>query len=222
MANDRETDLYAPVKRFLEELGYDVKAEVGAADVVGRRGDTDVVIVELKRGFSLTLLQQAVARQRITDVVYVAVPRWSGRSGWKAFRGNLGLCRRLGLGVLTVDADGDVDIQADPVPFKPRKSKRRRQSVLSEFERRTGDPNLGGSAKSGIVTSYRQESERCASFLAEHGPSKGAVVASGANVEQATTMMRRNVYGWFTRIDVGIYDLSEIGRAALSEATTQE
>jgi hypothetical protein len=94
--------------------------------------------------------------------------------------------------------------------------------MLSEFERRTGDPNLGGSAKSGLVTSYRQESERCAGFLVEHGPSKGAVVASGANVEQATTMMRRNVYGWFTKIDVGIYDVSELGRSALDEARNEQ
>ena len=35
----RETDLYEPVKRLLEGQGYEVKAEVGAADVVGLRGE---------------------------------------------------------------------------------------------------------------------------------------------------------------------------------------
>ena len=214
MAPDRETELYAPVKRFLEELGYDVKAEVGAADVVGRKDDADVVIVELKRGFSLTLLQQAVKRQQVTDSVYVAVPRWVGRSGWKSFRGNLGLCKRLGIGVLTVTGSGEVAVQSDPVPFRPRKSKRRRQSLLGEFDRRTGDPNTGGSPPSDVVTSYRQEAERCARFLAEHGPTKGAAVAQACGVPHATRLMRSNVYGWFARVDHGVYDLTDLGRDA--------
>lgn len=218
MTPARETELYEPVKRFLEELGFEVKAEVGSADVVARKGESDVVVVELKRGFSLTLLHQAVKRQSVTDMVYVAVPRWSGRSGWKAFRSNLGLCKRLGVGVLTVDASGEVDVQSDPVPFKPRKSKRHRSRMLSEFDRRTGDPNTGGSQPGGVVTSYRQEAERCADYLFVNGPSKGSVVADATDVPNATPMMRRNVYGWFERIDQGIYDLSNEGRKNFADS----
>ena len=88
MTKPRESELYAPVKSWLEARGFEVKAEVGAADVVACRDGDDPVIIELKTGFSLTLLQQAVARQAITDAVYVAVPRWKGKAGWKA-------CRRL-------------------------------------------------------------------------------------------------------------------------------
>ena len=36
----RETDLYAPVKAHLEAAGYEVKAEVGPADVMGVIGET--------------------------------------------------------------------------------------------------------------------------------------------------------------------------------------
>ncbi len=67
MSEIKETALYAPVKVWLEARGFEVKAEVGAADVVAVRGDEDPVVVELKLGFSLTLLQQAVARQAVTD-----------------------------------------------------------------------------------------------------------------------------------------------------------
>lgn len=84
MADIQETELYPPVKAWLETLGYEVKAEVGPADVMACRNDTEPVIVELKTGFSLTLLQQAVARQSITDLIYVAVPRWKGRNGWRS------------------------------------------------------------------------------------------------------------------------------------------
>ena len=75
-----EQDLYPPIKALLERQGYVVKGEVGAADVVARRGDEPPVIVELKLRFSLSLFHQAIARLSVTDLVYVAVPRPTGRS----------------------------------------------------------------------------------------------------------------------------------------------
>ena len=136
----RETDLYEPIKALLESQGYAVKAEVGPADVVAVRGDEPPVIVELKTGFSLSLLHQATERQAITDAVYVAVPAGEGGVGHKALKRNLKLCRRLGLGLVSVrPRDGHLVIHADPVPYKPRKSKRRESMLLREFARRDGD-----------------------------------------------------------------------------------
>lgn len=213
MTRPRETDLYAPVKAHLEAAGYAVKAEVGPSDVMGVAGE-EVVLVELKAGFSLTLLQQAVARQAITDTVYVAVPRWRGRAGWKAFKGNVDLCKRLGLGVLSVRLeDGFVHVHADPVPFRPRKSRVRRARLLGEFSRRAGDPNIGGT-RGKIMTAYRQDAERIAAFLAESGPSKGAVVAQATGVARATEMMRVNHYGWFEKVAIGVYRLTGAGKSA--------
>ncbi len=210
MAKIRETDLYAPVKAHLEAAGYEVKAEVGPADVIGISGE-EIVVVELKAGFSLRLLQQAVARQKITDAVYVAVPRWQGRAGWQAFRGNVELCRRLCVGVLSVRlADGVVEVHADPKPFQPRKAPARRARLLGEFARRTGDPNTGGSGGK-VVTAYRQDAEKLAAYLAAQGPSKGAVVAKATGVVRATAMMRVNHYGWFERVAPGVYGLTPAG-----------
>ncbi len=48
MAALRETELYAPVKAWLEAQGFEVKSEVGAVDVMARRPGEDPVIVELK------------------------------------------------------------------------------------------------------------------------------------------------------------------------------
>lgn len=222
MARIRETQLYAPIKAYLQRLGYTVKAEVGLADVVGRRDDADPVIVELKVGFSLVLLQQAVARQTICDAVYVAVPRWTGKSAWRAFKANVGLCKRLGIGVLSVRLDdGHVQLHADPVPYQPRKSRRRKVAVLSEFERRVGDPNEGGT-RGGIVTSYRQDAQRCAAYLAAHGPSRGAVVAKAIGVPAATRVMAHNHYGWFERVQRGVYTLTEAGQLAAQAADSSD
>ncbi len=216
MSRMSETDLYPPVKAWLETLGYVVKGEVGAADVVALRGDEEPLIVELKTGFSLTLLQQAVARQAVSDTVYVAVPRWKGKAGWRAFKGNVGLCKRLGVGVLSVEMkSGEVKAHCDPVPFQPRKSKRRKAALLKEFAGREGDPNLGGMKRETIVTAYRQGALRCAVYLAEHGASRGAAVAKATGVARATTMMRDNHYGWFEKVEKGVYALSPAGRKAV-------
>lgn len=215
MSKPSETDLYPPVKAFFEALGYEVKAEIGAADVMALRGDEPPVIVELKLGFSLTLLQQGIARQKVTDQVYLAVPRWKGRAGYKAFKGNLGLCKRLGLGVISISAAGEVQVHYDPAPFQPRKVKRRQTTLMAEFERREGDPNKGGATRAGLVTSYRQEALRCAAYLADHGPTKGAVVAKATDVPRATRVMAANHYGWFERIETGIYGLTNVGQAAV-------
>ena len=214
-----ETDLYAPVKAFLEARGLEVKGEIGAADVLARGPGGEVVIVELKAGFSLSLLQQAVARQAICEDVYVAVPRWSGKAGWRAFKGNLGLCRRLGLGVLSVDlAAGAARLHCAPAPFRPRRVPRKRAALISEFDRREGDPNAGGMTRRGLVTSYRQEAVRCARVLSAQGPSRGAEVARAAGVARATRMMADNHDGWFLRIERGVYTLSEAGARALAAA----
>lgn len=211
----RETDLYAPVKAWLEAQGFEVKAEVGAVDVMARRPGEDPVIVELKTGFTLKLLQQAVARQSVSDWVYVAVPRWSGKAGWRMFKGNIGLCKRLGIGVLSVRLeDGHVQAHCDPAEFRPRKSKPRKGALLREFDRRRGDPNAGGT-RGKITTAYKQEALRCAAYLGEHGASKGADVAKGAEVAAATRMMRDNHLGWFARVATGVYDLSDAGRAVI-------
>ncbi|WP_422374437.1 DUF2161 domain-containing phosphodiesterase [Roseibium sp.] len=213
-----ETELYAPVKTFLEGQGYEVKAEVGAADLVACRGDEEPVIVELKTGFTLSLFHQAIDRQAITDLVYVAVARGKGKRFLGALKSNLKLARRLGLGLITVRLpDGHVEVHHDPAPFTPRKSKPRKTRMLREFARRVGDPNTGGSTRVTLVTAYRQDAIRCAEHLAESGPSRGADVAKATGVARATRMMADDHYGWFERLERGVYGLTPKGLGALSD-----
>lgn len=208
-----ETELYQPVKAFLNGQGYEVKAEVGAADIVACRGEADPVIVELKTGFSLSLFHQAVARQAITDAVYVAVARGSGRRFQQILKNNLSLARRLGLGLITVRlSDQFVEVHLDPAPYAPRKSKWRKDRLLREFSRRVGDPNVGGSTRVKLVTAYRQDALRCAAHLKANGPSRGADVAKATGVDRATKIMADDHYGWFERVQRGVYALSPKGQ----------
>lgn len=214
---ERETDLYAPVKALLEGQGYEVKGEVGAADVVARRGAEAPVIVELKLRFSLALYHQAVARLRLSDHVYLAVLRPAGKTARRVLRDNLSMCRRLGLGLITVRPDGRTDVLCDPGPYAPRKSAARQSRLLREFAGRRGDPNPGGRTRAGLVTTYRQDALACAAHLAATGPCRGRDVAQATGVAQATRLMYDNHYGWFDRQGGGLYALNPQGQAGLAD-----
>ncbi len=212
---EREQDLYPPVKALLERQGYTVKGEVGAADIVAVRKGEEPVIVELKLRFSLALFHQAITRLKVTDLVYIAVCKPKGRTARRALKDNLALCRRLGLGLITVRGDSAVEVQCDPGPYAPRKNKAKAGRLLREFERLEGDPNAGGATRHGIVTAYRQDALKCAAHLAEWGATKGADVAKATGVLEATRLMRDNHYGWFDKIEKGVYGLSSAGQEGL-------
>lgn len=214
----QETELYAPIKALLESQGYEVKGEVGSADIMAVRGDEEPVFVEMKRGFSLSLFHQGVERQRLSDAVYVAVPRGTGRLFRGSLKKNTGLCRRLGLGLMTVRLrDGFVEVHLDPAPYAPRKMKARKVRLLREFARLEGDPNPGGSTRRRLMTAYRQDALRCLSCLHRSGPTKAALVAEQTGVAKARRLMADNHYGWFERVETGIYALSPNGAQALGE-----
>ena len=223
MPSLRETDLYPPVKAFLESQGYRVKGEVSNCDVVAVRGDEPPVVVELKTAFTLPLVFQGLKRQALTDFVYLAVGQEAGgaknglwRRHWRDIRK---LCRSLGLGLMTVRLDSRrsprVEVHLDPGPYRPRKSRRQSGLLLQEFQRRVGDPNRGGTTRRPIVTAYRQDALRCASFLQRHGPTKAAQLRRETGVDGAPRMLQRDVYGWFQRVERGVYALTPAGARAL-------
>jgi hypothetical protein len=221
---EREQELYAPVKAFLEGQGYEVKSEINGCDLVAMRAGEPPVIVELKMSFTLPLVLQGIDRLVISDQVYMAVAvaaRPARGSLWRRERrAILQLCRRLGLGLLAVhkpagDAPPLVEPLLDPLPYRPRANTRRQGMLLKEFAHRVGDPNTGGTNRRPIVTAYRQAALSCASLLREHGPTRAAAVARATGVGRAGRILRDDVYGWFARVDRGVYQLSPRGADAL-------
>jgi hypothetical protein len=205
-----ESDLYAPVKALLEGQGYVVKGEVRGCDVVAVRAGEPPVIVELKRVFGLGLVLQGVDRLALSDRVYLAIGQWP-----KRMRNVKKLCRRLGLGLMVV-ATARADIVLDPVPYRPRLDKRKAGRLLGEHARRVGDPNRGGSStRVPMMTAYRQEALRCAELLASNGPMKLAALRLAADAPRAATILQQDVYGWFERVERGVYTVSPAGRRGL-------
>jgi hypothetical protein len=221
----KETDLYQPIKTYLEKQGYEVKAEVCACDVVGVRDDEEPVIVELKTGFTLPLLLQGVDRLAISDKVYLAfaVNEVAAKNSlWrKNSRDIKKLCRRLGLGLISVQVnknrDDFVEVHLDPQPYQPRKNKKRSGQLLREFELRVGDPNEGGSTRRRIITAYRQDALRCLRQLNKNGPTKLALLRRQTGVARASGILQNDHYGWFERVERGVYQITAKGVAALDE-----
>jgi len=209
-----ETALYLPVKRFLENLGFSVKGEVGGCDLVAlSAGDPPVVVIgELKLSFNLELVLQAVDRAGACDEVWLAAKmsvRGKGRESDARYRN---LCRRLGFGMLAVTSTGAVEVIVQPATTAPRRNPKKRSKLVSEHQRRRGDPALGGSTRSPIMTAYRQQALTCAAALAQ-GPQR--VRDLKPDSPDAAKILQHNVYGWFIRVARGIYELTDAGHAAL-------
>ena len=206
-----ETELSAPVKAYLESHGYQVNCEVKDCDIVATRGD-DLIIVELKMSVNLTLLVQATKRQSISDSVYVAVPAPTKRN--RQWRGTLTVLKRLEVGLLLVEEGAMgmvVSKQFDPIPYQRKKNTRSRRALLTEVADRSGDYNVGGSTKTTLMTAYRENAILIACCLSKLGPSSPKSLRNLGTGGKTTSILSANHYGWFQRVEKGVYELTDQG-----------
>lgn len=220
MAGRAESELYLPVKTFLEAQGYTVRAEVNECDIVAIRGD-DLVVVELKATFSLALVLQGIDRQTMTDNVFLAVEapaRKRNATHWHDVRR---LCGRLGLGLLFVTFVGkdepQVEVVCEPNVAGIRRNKRKKTLLKKEFDRRSGDYNVGGSARRPdktarpTVTAYREDALRIARYIQNQGTASPQELRTRLGIMKVDSILQKNYYGWFERVKRGVYALSSVG-----------
>lgn len=226
MEKHPESDLYAPIRDYLQNLGYDVKGEVKDCDIAATR-DGELIVVEMKRGFTLELLYQAVDRQRVADGVYAAVPL--PKRGYLSpnVRRMCSLCRRLELGLIFVGFTSkgvpQIDVAVHPKEASaPRRDKKRRLAVIREHEGRTGSVNTGGVNRRKILTAYKEQALLTAKLLRDHGPLRVGEVKRLGGPSNAGAILGRNVLGWFDRQEAPggsryLYSANERALAALAE-----
>jgi len=214
----KEEELFVPLKRWLEGQGYSVHGEVRNCDLVARKGE-DLIIVEMKTTMNLTLLTQAVARKEISDSVYIAVPLPPGKNTIPNFRRVKALLRRLEIGCIFVDflkTRGRIRVELHPLPFSPRSRPGKKRAILREIDGRYAEFNLGGeSSRVEKITAYKQEALRTALFLSREGPSSPRDLRQLGASDRVQLILSRNVYGWFERVERGIYKLHPTGVEAL-------
>ncbi len=215
----KESELYPPLRAYLEAQGYRVHSEVRGCDLVARRGE-ELIVVELKSSFSLALLAQAAERKELTDSVYVAVPVPEGKRLPANYRRTKGLLRRLELGCILIDllkTKRKIRLSLHPEPFVERRSPKRRRALLREIDGRYAEFDLAGQpSTTERITAYKQQSIRIAMLLAEHGPLSPKALRDLGASGKSQPILSANVYGWFDRRRRGVYALNEAGREALA------
>lgn len=215
----KESDLYLPVKEYLEKQGYRVNAEVNNCDITATR-DGELLVVELKSRFNAALLMQAADRQRAADAVYVAIPHPRSIRNRKHWNGMCHLLKRLEIGLILVrflKSGPRIEIAFHPAPYRVVREHNRRRAILREIHDRTGNYNTGGVKGTKLVTSYREEAIHIACLL------EGGEALSPAELKQrgaggrTQSILSKNFYGWFERVARGVYRLHPAGKKALTE-----
>jgi hypothetical protein len=216
----KESDLYLPLKKFLEKQDYEVKAEVKNCDVVAIKKPANnekalpPTIIELKLSLNLEVILQAVDRLVLSPIVYIGVPSTCGALKKKKRKRIIKLLKMLGIGLVAINLKGSTTlVLADPTTYQPRQSKPKQQWLIDEFVARAGDPNLGGaSTKTGRMTAYKQQAIQIANYLNKHGATKASDIAKSLEMPKSRAVVYDNHYGWFQNVSRGVYDLSDLGK----------
>lgn len=210
-----ETELYEPIKMYFEKQNYEVQAEVKDCDLVARKED-EIILVELKKSFCLKLVYQAMERQKLSECVYVAIPMPKGGSFKKSWHQMVRLLKAIRVGLITVNASGEVKIHIEPKEYVFRKNYKKKKKLVREADERITNINVGGT-RGKTMTVYKEQSLIVAYSLSKVDKIKSAELSNLLNMDKARAILTKNYHGWFDRVDRGVYSLNAKGKKALQE-----
>lgn len=213
----KETNLYQPVKSYLEDSGFVVKAEINQADIVAVKGDY-IIIVELKLSISLKLIYQAIERQKIANKVYVCLPKSVlnlRKSNVKQF---VLLLKRLDIGLIGVKAD-TAEVLVETFGFDFNKSvssnHKKKAKLLKEFTLRKNTVTLGGT-NAKVFTHYKEKAVIILTYLNDFGPKSPKEIMAYTGITDSYSILRKNYYHWFINPKRGVYMITDLGKQDLS------
>lgn len=218
----KEYELSQPIRQIFEAQGFAVDGEVGDVDILCQKQDITIAI-ELKKDLNFKVFLQAAKRQKICDMVYIGC-YMPDNLKTKAFKDKMYLLKRLGLGLILVSkrtAIAQIYQQPLEVPLKTYQSRnsRGKQQVIAELQNRKLRDNQGGINKTKIVTAYMEDCLIVLYYLAqlEHQLGSVAQIKEQTGLSKAGYILSKNFYGWFERAGRGIYQISLVGKQALSD-----
>lgn len=216
----KEIELYLPIKTFLEKDGYIVKGEIHEIDIFGMK-DGKTIAVELKTGVSLKLIYQGVERQKIADIVYLAIPLSAKKAHSDNYRHFLALLRRLQLGLMVVN-NNEVKIELEPVQNeKATRTSKKKKAVIKEMTLRENDLNEGGT-KGKKMTYYKEKALKIASFLIDYPLSSPKQIKEATQVSDVSSILLKNYYQWFSHPEKGVYLVNEQYKNEIIELILQQ
>lgn len=218
-----EADLYEPVRRLFIRKGYEVNGEVKDCDLTAVK-EEELIIVEMKKNLTVELLIQAAKRQRLTDLVYIAIPKPKYKMYSKKWHDMCQLLKRLELGLVTVTflkSGAKAEIILSPAHFDRKRSmqmgKKKRISLLKEISGRSADYNIGGSNKTKIMTAYKENCIQIACLLEREGPTSPKNLRKMGTGDKTLSILTQNYYGWFEKVSRGIYTITEKGKEEIKQ-----
>lgn len=220
----KETDLFPHIKQYFEKEGYQVNAEVASFDVVLSKTideQIQVIIIECKLSFNISLVFQAMEAQRVADFVYMAVPVVPDKKLHKIIH----LAKNMGLGLILVAETGRPIIavtEQDVEAYQAYRIKVKRDRIEKEISTRRFDKNIGGSTKTKILTAFKEKSVQIAIML-EDGEKNTTTLIKKYNCPKETTqILYTNRLGWFQRMGRASYKLTRLANTSLKDPMYQE
>lgn len=216
-----ERDLFGPVKEYFEKQGYICDGEVEDIDLYMEKGEEHVA-VELKVDLDFKALRQAALRQKYVETVYIAVFKPKSLRN-TTYRDKLYLLKRLGIGLLLVSKKSlEVQVANEPVVTElsvyQKQNQNKKKKLIAEFSKRRTKNNVGGVRGEKLISAYREDALLVLDTCAELGGEvKGREVRKLCNIEKTADILRSNYYGWFEKIETGVYRVTDAGYAALEE-----
>lgn len=205
----KETELYIPLKKRFEELGYHVQAEVQHLDFMACKEDVCLGI-ELKLELNLKVIAQASRRLEMIDHMFIATLKPKRTD---TIKDKLHIIKALGLGLIYVDVGSqgcDVIIEAN----SPHIIKKKKQLRLKkEFQMRILSYNEAGSHQKKLMTHYKENLLVLLGALNE-GLHQAKHIQATYNIKDVQNKLYKNYYAWFIKYARGSYTLSEEGLKA--------
>lgn len=164
----KESDLYNPVKKLLQNMGYEVYAEVephvpgnwsARADVIGYNKPA-VCIVEMKTSLSVEVIEQAYRWLPHAHYIYIAIP--SRKKGIPTFVENM--LARYGIGIITVNNYMGTRIHLRARFNRPKFKHDWSKLLLPQHQTWVE----GGASRGGHVTAYKLTIERVRNYLSRN------------------------------------------------------
>lgn len=220
----KETELYEPIKNYLLQNGYKVQAEVKNCDIACLY-ENNLIIIEIKKTFNLKLLYQALDRKSFADKVFVAINRPKNFRK-KEVKHMLKILKAMDIGLITVALDSHlktVEIVLQPKDNIIKRKTRKKSIILNEIEKRNLNINLGGSTKKDrVLTAYKEQTIFLACVLNKIEKGSPSHIKKQFNIQNVSSILQKNYYGYFERIERGIYTLSKKGKDMLKENEFKE
>ncbi|MBZ4684074.1 MAG: hypothetical protein PWP46_2220 [Fusobacteriaceae bacterium] len=213
-----ETDLYRPIEKYFIDKGYIVKGEVKSCDIVALK-DEELIVVEMKLSINLTLILQAIERQKVADYVYIATPKLP--KNLQKRRKIITLIKRLNLGLFIIKNHKVEEIVSPFEEYNFYNNKSKRNKIKKEVLTRKNNINIGGTNKTKIITAYREQALFIAYVLLKYGNLAPKEVKKITKIEKSSNILYTNFYNFYTRVSHGVYSISNNGKNYLEKIISE-